>query len=547
MDNYYSYHPMSILGLGFGFDPADLSAAKIRCVTFTEDAGTKGALGTTFSEVLVRDSTQLKSALSLDLSIDASCLLFKGSGSFSYDYSSLFETDSLTAVLSASSQFGSRTMKEPALDAAAEALIASGKMDEFADRYGKAVVVQEDRGASVSIIITIANISSETMQKINTSMSASGGFGPFSASAKTAFQSETQQASKEGRINIQVLSTGGEGFGALSDVVASVLIQDNSFEKVQAALGIYLKSFTMENSAPIGFHTQSMSAFGWKPKPEDADPVIEQKQRKLLYLVDQYRNSLSTYNQINAILDGTDPRSKLMDEDDRNLLTFGSVKYKEYLDTVAITYANCKADVSPAATGCDIPADKTLPPVDDLVNSALSSLLPEPPSGYWMPSNWDLTWMGRPAEEDKGFIDLRMAHPSLDDFLNQLTWFYVGSDLLEITEASLLFNDVEVRSFTNLTPPGVAGADTFSPQRLSIYAFLKGQFDAGKESGGGTFFFRLKDNFNRTTRVPMLSVEWNKVASSFAVTSFDLIRVRRFPVDDPPGEDPGDDPEDPGK
>jgi hypothetical protein len=274
MPNYYGFYPKSVLSLGAGFDPNDLSQGKLRCIEFEIAPDEVGALTTEFAELLVRNSTQLKSALNVDLKIDASYLIFSGEGSFAYTDSTLFEARSLTAVLSAITRYGRLTMKNPKLSSTAQNLIDTGKMRDFAERYGSAFVVQEDRGASVSMILMISDVSEDVINKINTSMAAKGGFGPFSASAKTIFQTESQRASREGRLNVQIVSTGGEGLGELSGIAEAAMATTDSFQKIQVAFGQYLKGFKSETAAPIGLHTQSMTAFGWNSGPEDQDIYI---------------------------------------------------------------------------------------------------------------------------------------------------------------------------------------------------------------------------------------------------------------------------------
>jgi hypothetical protein len=144
--NYFSYHPMSIMSLGLGYSPEDLSQAKLRAIEYTERAAEGGALNTEFAIVLVTDSAQLKDALHLDLKVDASYLVFKGSSSFAYDQSALFSADSATVVISATSEYARLTMEGAHLSKEAKALINAGQMADFERTYGSRYVVWNAAG-----------------------------------------------------------------------------------------------------------------------------------------------------------------------------------------------------------------------------------------------------------------------------------------------------------------------------------------------------------------------------------------------------------------
>ena len=171
--NYYTYYPGSTLTLGSGFSPNDLSQAKIRCIEFEASPAEAGALGTKFGAAVVTDTESLKTAIELDAKIDASYLVFKGGATFGLEQSRTFAKDSLSIVVSAATEFGRLTMKNPKLTAEAVNLLGNAKT--FEQACGSRFVIMERRGAAVWGLVQIQNITKDSLTKIQTSLSAGGG------------------------------------------------------------------------------------------------------------------------------------------------------------------------------------------------------------------------------------------------------------------------------------------------------------------------------------------------------------------------------------
>jgi hypothetical protein len=400
-------------------------------------------------------------------------------------------------------------------------------MHEFAETYGKAVVVQEDRGASVSVIVTISQVSNQNMEKINDGMSAHGGFGPLTASAKLAFENETQQASKEGRLDVQVVSTGGEGFGKLHGVVTDALGGNNSFEECTKAIGDYVAQFTMANAAPIGYHVQSMTAFGWIPTHDDEDISTDLKQRKLFHIVDEYRARTNESDQIDGILKGTDPRVKLISPDRMPAVEAAPKEYEHYLEQLSVIYQACKADRSPTATGCDIPDNLSpppavLPPLPPVCTGSWRYFKPEPSSGppfFDAATSWNIL---------RSFFFSDSPSP-LSYPANDVYYTYVVLEPANwVSEAKLFFEATEVCSFTTLPAADIEHLDESydriqlkTDKELDFAGFMKREYDAGK-SGNGVFTIRTQDAFGRNAKVPILKGAWT-TGSSFAITQYSRI------------------------
>jgi hypothetical protein len=56
--SYYAYHPRSVMSLGLGFNPSDISQAKIRCIHAEVNCLENGALTTEFATLYITNYEQ---------------------------------------------------------------------------------------------------------------------------------------------------------------------------------------------------------------------------------------------------------------------------------------------------------------------------------------------------------------------------------------------------------------------------------------------------------------------------------------------------------
>lgn len=285
-ESYYGFSPMSTLVLGHGLSPNHLDQAKIPCVSFREVPADPGALGTRFHYFLVTSSQQLDDALGLDQSIDASYLTLKGSESFSYSAAGMFHGDSVTMVIRASTEFARRTISDVALTPYAQGLIDRDQMTRFEADCGSYLATLERLGSSAAAIITLEQVDENASDLLNLGLKNGGGLGPVSAGAKLSFRREMKKIRRAGYLDVQVVSTGGGGLAALSELVKAAAEGDNSYDRIEAALSTYLKDFGPSNPAPIGFHVVPMP-FGFRPGR--ARLWDERKQSLLAAIAARYR------------------------------------------------------------------------------------------------------------------------------------------------------------------------------------------------------------------------------------------------------------------
>jgi hypothetical protein len=370
--SYYQFYPGTPLHLGGGFSPNDVAEAKIDClVVTTHDLDDGAALTTNYSAVLVSNSDQLKRALHVDTKVDASYLAFSGGASFKYSADGLFSETSMTVVITAESEFARKAVATWTFQEGVRDLVAKGRA--FGKQCGSRFADIERRGASVSAIITIYGMTREDRKDVGASISGGGGFGPLSAHAEAAFNNQYARAQAAQEVSVQVVSTGGTGFGALGETIKSMSGGTGTVAAIDSALGNYVKTFTNQNAAPLGYHVISMEFTGWDPN--SADLWSEENERQLRQLVSAYRDTELKLDAVNAILAGTDPRRTLIPVSKDDQLRALVTAYSGYLETVAAAHKACKASGATNKLSCKVPQPNFPPsPVREL---------PQPPVGYY--------------------------------------------------------------------------------------------------------------------------------------------------------------------
>ncbi|MHA6879431.1 hypothetical protein [Ralstonia pseudosolanacearum] len=351
---FYAYHPMSTMYLGAGFSPPDLTSAKIPCVagdvtSVDGDGAGSGEITTT----VVSSASQARDAVHVDAKVDASYLVYKGSASFNFDQTMTFDENSVSVVMYAANTFSRRIIKSPVLTPAAKATLNTGDIKQFVQQCGSQLVSMEQRGVMISVILTIRNMSESSRQVINSSVSASGGYGPLSGSASAAFKNELSKASQESRLQANVVYVGGSGTAAMEQMVKATLSGTPTMDGISAGIANYVKTMTAANAAPLGYFVTDMPGLSVIANA----PWSDLKQSKLESIVAAYRKFKNASDQIDAIASGADARSGLLSKSKMDSLVGWKPKLNVYLADLAAAHVRCLNDVGQSADQCVMPAD----------------------------------------------------------------------------------------------------------------------------------------------------------------------------------------------
>jgi hypothetical protein len=211
----------------------------------------------------------------------------------------------------------------------------------------------ERRGASVSAIINIANVSHARKSQIGAGSHGGANVSIISASSSVAFQNELNEAVRSGRASVQVTATGGQGLGSLGQIVLSSTVKTDPLTQIAAALGEYMKQFDKNNAVPIGFQATPLDQLGG---PEMADLWSDTRQGELKKLVERYRAMAAAVDAIDGIVSGGDPRSVLVDSAKKAELVGAKAGIEHYRDILAKRHTSCKSARSRTAM-CSMPPD----------------------------------------------------------------------------------------------------------------------------------------------------------------------------------------------
>ena len=386
----YGYSPTSVLALGRGFAPSDITLAKLPCITFTEQKLDPGPPSTTHATYYVRDQTELDATLGLEFKLKNSTLIASAGGGFKFDYSHNFRADTVMVVMRATTDFGRWALKpEPTLTAAAAALL--GDADAFEDRCGSRYVAIERRGAFVAAVVTATGVSQEDKQTFSAEFNAGTG-GKVGPSAEAKLSSMLRIAAKQQRLSVDIVATGGGGLGGLGSLVAkSAKLEKNNIEEIFVGLGDYLKTFTEQNAAATGYMVASMSHFGWD---EGAlDPWTDLHEDRLGRIALAYRAARADVEAIDAIASGADERSDLLTLMARDHLKKRKPELEARLPVLAQAHATCKrATVGDIDVNCPViaPHVSFLPPFPDPMAIKYTATLtfdkPDPVTG----NTWEM-------------------------------------------------------------------------------------------------------------------------------------------------------------
>ena len=182
------------------------------------------------------------------------------------------------------------------------------------------------------------------------------------------------QTSKEGRLFVQVVSTGGEGFADLSALLKKDSnSQDSVFHKVLNDLADYISKFNKTNPAPLGFHVGPMLGYS----EAKSNLWNQQKLKVLETIVEEYRADDHLVNDYEAIVRHQDPRWELYSPSQMDEIDKARPKLQTYVFTLAKLHEDCKAARITDLSKCGLPQPRPNTPsfVEPILPPSAEALL----------------------------------------------------------------------------------------------------------------------------------------------------------------------------
>jgi hypothetical protein len=524
----YRYHPRLTLALGRGFSPNDLFAPKEGCIAFEPLRLDPGPPLTTFSQTYVTSERSLYESIGYEMRAEATYLDAKAGAGVTATSARASDTHSVRVVVNATTDFGRWGMKAGAsLTDDAKRRLASPA--DFAKFCGTEFVSIERRGASVSAILTLNTRTDALKRALELSLGGAASYGPISASVQQQFNSELKKSAREGRLSVDIVSTGGIGLGGLNSMVITEAATDDGLDAVKKSLAEYLKSFSESNAAAVEYVSASMEQFGWDKSGYVEEPLDYER---LIAIAEEFKRASARLSLIEDLeKPGSQLRPLISDGNAKLISTYMKPTLKRYLDRLRDAHEACKRDRQDEwctsmfdddsvkiANAPDLPifdkifraprlrfeagSDFSNPRTDEqrLSADAVRVILDTPASERASARN--------PIDAYPGPLYVTIA-VAADYPLKTVRTIFVDTDSAQeigvVPENVVQGPDVTYKYFT--TDP--AGTDFSFENRLVSWTK---QF---REKRTGLFLFIVKDAADREWRVPFLEASWSKGGREF--------------------------------
>jgi len=531
----YRYHPRLTLALGRGFSPNDLFAPREGCIDFVAHRLDPGPPLTTFSQTYVTSDRSLYESIGYELRAEAAYLDAKANAGMKASSAKTSDARSVRVVVNATTDFGRWGMKAGASlteDAKRRVADPAG----FAKFCGTEFVSIERRGASVAAVLTLNTRTDALKRALELSLGGSASYGPISASLQQQFNSELKKSAREGRLNVDIVSTGGIGLGGLNSVVIAEAASDAGLDAVKKSLAEYLKSFSESNAAAVEYVTASMEQFGWDRAGFVEEPLDYQR---LIAISEEFRRASARLELIEELeKKGSRLRPLIGDGNAKLISSYMKPTLRRYLERLRDAHEACKRDreddwctsVFDDEDGSKIFNPPDLPIFDKLFHAptvrfeaggeysnprteeqrlsadAVRVILDAPVSGREVAR--------KPIDSYPGSLDVTIT-VAADYPLKTIRTIFVDTDSAEelsvIGESVVQGPDVTYNYYTS-------GPDS---DEFSFESGLVNWTKQFREKRVGIFVFLVKDAADREWRVPFLEASWAKGGREFKAKVLD--------------------------
>ena len=469
---YYAYHPGTTMALGHGFDPLHLDADKAPCITFEIDNvdGSTTALSTDSVLYVSRSKEELRSQLGVDAEVEAHFLVFNANAHYTLNTNRAITSDAATFIFYFKSEYSRQSIKNWKYTEAAQALINARNFDQFRRDCGSEVVLMVRRAAMVAAVLTVHNIDATAKSTLTSHLEGGVSLLGFGGGAKATMTQVLDTAAHDGNLEIQLVSTGGAGFGALKEALdkAGKVGEPDVFAAVTSGLGTFLHEYSATNAAPIGFNVNTFPGVSY----ELGDLWGEEKQSRLLNIVDRYREVADQRTAIRNISDATDVRSDFLTDEQRRALPGLLSQLNSYAQTLAAAHAACLAAAATQLNPCGVPDNPVVLPAYVYPTDKMLSM-------FALIVDGEPWFRARAAEvlEDAGSGDL-LAKVQRRKPGASSAYIAVGFSSPFLSDVTLLLKGSDRDYVQNVTYPGRSTADAAVTNR-SEWSFiaLRGSHD----------------------------------------------------------------------
>ncbi len=518
----YRYHPRLTLALGRGFSPNDLFAAKEGCIDFVPVRLDPGPPLTTFSQTYVTSDRSLYESIGYELRAEAAYLDAKASTGIKATSGRTTDAHSVRVVVNATTDFGRWGLKAGAsLTEDARRRVTSPA--DFAKFCGTEFVSIERRGASVAAILTLNTRTDELKRALELSLGGSASYGPVSASIQQQFNSELKKSAREGRLSVDIVSTGGVGLGGLNSVVIAEAATDAGLDSIKKSLAEYLKSFSESNAAAVEYVSASMEQFGWDKSAYVEEPLDYQR---LIAISEEYKRASARLSLIEDLeKPGSQLRPLISDGNAKLISTYMKPTLRRYLARLEDAHEACKRnreddwctsifdDDSKIINAPDLPIFDKIFRAPTVQFEAGGDFSNPRSDEQRLSADAVRVILNSPATERAN------ARKPIDSYPGPLYVKLTVGAGYPLKTVRTIFVDTETAEESSVVPeslvqgPDIAYKYYTTDPGAPDYSFESGLVNWTKQSRDkrtGLFLFIVKDAADREWRVPFLEASWSK-------------------------------------
>lgn len=336
--------------LGSGFDPANLKSNKLRAINYEEHWAGKAPNIAESAILYISDYETFTKVTKIDTNIDASYMQASVSSESSKSISESFTENNINILIHAYADYGVFGMKEGASLVPAAELLKNTNQQEFIKVYGSRFIIKEKRMNSISILITIRNVSKKFKSVVSSTFSAKVGYGGASVKAKQTINEEITKDSNSDRIELSAFTLGGEGLAGLKDIILPNLKNNSdAIEYINGLIKNSLTPFNEKNAIPYECSVADMRIFGlteiaeipWNYKRMQNMEKLKSIYSELSYHLSIYDKIKHRINPYYELLGGEENRNKYINWIEKNIESF-----KDQLHDIAVRHENCKININ---------------------------------------------------------------------------------------------------------------------------------------------------------------------------------------------------------
>jgi hypothetical protein len=333
---WYDYHQNSQLTEGGSLNLADPTEPVSDAVQWADDypldvqAGQTAVVRSNGLEMSQVHSVQeLQKDMKFDASINARYLFASAAGSVDLTSSYNMRNDSFVWVLSAYVDYGRFRikLKTPHLDPDAQHLLDQNDFPDFKRQYGTGYIRTVRKGAFLSAVFSVVNLSEQQQQTLNAQFSANAAGSQAGGGGQVSNNQFFKSVMNYGAVNFKFFGTGGPGINQLSGIVKNI----GDFDTIAKTIGDYIASIdSVAKAVPIAYEAVPYKVLGIK----GVDVIPTKADQQFTDLMFNFFAAQARERQLEDIVDNVTTKYSYLDSPRIQYYQYARDQNKRYLETL---------------------------------------------------------------------------------------------------------------------------------------------------------------------------------------------------------------------